>query len=63
MRININRRDKIFMTWMLMATFSIIFQFSFEGLNLGILMGILMIPILIHDILSLFFPYRKNHKS
>jgi len=56
MKIKINYT---FFYWMIVASSSLTLQMSFPTYNLGLLIGILFIPIFLHDILLKFFKKRR----
>jgi len=60
-----NRIDKIFVIWCVYAVIAVflqIFDLTKEH-NLGILIAILMLPLFIHDVLTLFFNYKKKNEN
>lgn len=60
-----NRIDKIFVIWCVYAVIAVFLQIFdlTKEYNLGILIAILMLPLFIHDVLILFFNYKKKNEN
>ena len=58
-----NRIDKIAFWWCIYAGVAVFLQLVdlTKEYNLGILIAILMLPLFIHDILTLFFNYKTEN--